>query len=234
MSFLGNLLDKKLPLNLTGFTDWHCHILPGVDDGVKTMEESLSILNLYEDARIQEVWLTPHIMEDIPNTTALLKERFAELKRAYCGSVKLNLAAENMMDSLFMQRLESGDLLPIGEEGKTLLVETSYFNSPVGFRDIIRTIKAKGYFPLLAHPERYEYMNSLDAYRELKDMDVRFQLNLMSLCGHYGPGVREKALKLLSAGMYDLAGTDLHRIKHLEIIRNMKLPARLVKNIGLN
>ena len=59
-----------------GRTDWHCHILPGVDDGFKTMQDSLAALALYERAGILEVWLTPHVMEDIPNTTAFLKERF--------------------------------------------------------------------------------------------------------------------------------------------------------------
>lgn len=62
------------------FTDWHCHLLPGVDDGVQTMEESLQILSLYEQLGVKDVWLTPHIMEDMPNTTSVLKARFEELK----------------------------------------------------------------------------------------------------------------------------------------------------------
>ena len=65
------------------FTDWHCHILPGVDDGVQSMDESLQILAEYERLGVKEVWLTPHIMEDIPNTTEKLRERFIELRTAY-------------------------------------------------------------------------------------------------------------------------------------------------------
>ena len=86
---------------LTGRTDWHCHILPGVDDGVKDMETSLKILSEYEAAGITTVWFTPHIMEDIPNTPAMLRQRFEDLKQAYTGGLNLNLASENMMDSLF-------------------------------------------------------------------------------------------------------------------------------------
>ncbi len=77
-----------------GFTDWHSHILPGVDDGVRTMEEALEILRLYEGLGVKTVWLTPHIMEDTPNTTAHLRERFAELQAAYTGPITLHPAAE--------------------------------------------------------------------------------------------------------------------------------------------
>ena len=137
---------------LHGFIDWHCHILPGVDDGVQTMEEALEILAKYDELGVKEVWLTPHIMEDIPNATQHLKERFIELQAAYKGSVIMHLAAENMIDNLFGERLENNDLLPIGESGSYLLVETSYFNPPMGLYDIIQRIKAKGFFPILAHP----------------------------------------------------------------------------------
>ena len=88
-----------------GFVDWHCHILPGVDDGVQTMDEALHILAAYERLGIREVWLTPHIMEDIPNPTARLRERFTELLAAYKGNVVLNLAAENMLDKIAEGRL---------------------------------------------------------------------------------------------------------------------------------
>ena len=152
-----------------GLTDWHSHILPGVDDGVQTMEESLAILQQYEVLGVKAVWLTPHIMEDIPNTTMRLKERFAELQQAYPGPVALHLAAENMLDHLFEERLESNDLLPIGDAGNRLLVETSYFNPPMNLYETLECIKSKGYYPVLAHPERYVYMGNRD-YRRLKEM----------------------------------------------------------------
>lgn len=202
-----------------GFTDWHSHILPGVDDGVQTLEESLRVLEEYERLGVREVWLTPHIMEDIPNTTAHLRQRFEELQAAYREAVSsptltLHLAAENMLDSLFEERLERNDLLPIGPNGDHLLVETSYFSPPMGMRDILQRVQAKGYHPLLAHPERYLYMTD-HAYWQLKNMGVKFQLNQFSLYGLYGKEARKRALSLWKQGMYDYVGTDLHRLSVL-------------------
>ena len=205
-----------------GFTDWHCHILPGVDDGVQTMDEALQILAEYERLGVKEVWLTPHIMEDIPNTTEKLRERFAELKASYQGSVMLHLASENMLDNLFEERLEKNDLLPIGKDGKHLLVETSYFNPPMGLNNILLRIKAKGYYPVLAHPERYLYMNEND-YQRLKSMNVQFQLNQFSLFGLYGKEPQKRAKALQKLKMYDYIGSDLHTLKVLNNILQIKI-----------
>lgn len=197
-----------------GFTDWHSHILPGVDDGVRTMEEALQILSEYEQLGVKEVWLTPHIMEDIPNTTGYLRERFAELQAAYGGNVTLYLASENMLDNLFEERLEQNDLLPLGKDGKHLLVETSYFNPPMGLQNILLRIKSKGYYPILAHPERYIYMGD-DDYKQLKSMNIKFQFNVFSLYGLYGKEAKKKAQNLQKVGMYEYMGTDLHRLETL-------------------
>lgn len=214
-----------------GFVDWHCHILPGVDDGVQTMDEALHILAAYERLGIREVWLTPHIMEDIPNPTARLRERFAELLAAYKGNVVLNLAAENMLDKLFEERLEQGDLLPLGKDGRHLLVETSYFNPPMGLDSILRRIQAKGYYPLLAHPERYIYMEEND-YARLKSMHIKFQLNLFSLMDLYGKEARKRAKELQSKGMYDYIGTDLHRIAVLNNLLEKRNPSDSWRLLG--
>lgn len=207
-----------------GFTDWHCHLLPGVDDGVQTVEETLRILSLYENLGVKEVWLTPHVMEDMPNTTASLKARFEKLIAVYQGNIALHLASENMLDNLFEERLRKNDLLPLGKCGKHLLVETSYFNPPMGLSNIMLRIKSKGYVPVLAHPERYVYMDEND-YRQLKEMNVMFQLNLFSLVGAYGTGIRKKAGWLMKNGFYNLAGSDTHSLAVLEAaLYKQKLP----------
>lgn len=200
---------------LGGFTDWHSHILPGVDDGIPSMEKSLEVLDYYEKKGVKKVWLTPHIMEDYPNEIEDLKSRFEELTKEYEGEIELRLAAENMLDSLFEERLEKRELLPIGEDGNHLLVETSYFNPPMNFDELLDDVMSAGYYPILAHPERYRYMNETD-YRQLKQRGVLFQTNFMSLVGMYGETARNKAEWLLKNGMIDLTGSDVHRLPALD------------------
>lgn len=209
------MLFPKISSLLNNFIDHHSHILPGVDDGVKKMETSLKVLERYEQLGIAEVWCTPHIMEDIPNTTEALQNRFAELCEAYHGPIKLHLAAEYMMDALFEERLEHGDLLTLGNEGNHLLVETSYFTPPMDMDAILQRIKQKGYYPVLAHPERYVYMGK-DRYIALKDKGIRFQLNLSSLAGAYGSEAKSKARWILKHNYYNLAGSDLHSSRNME------------------
>jgi|MGYP001520966170 tyrosine-protein phosphatase YwqE len=148
-------------------------------------------------------------MEDMPNTTLHLRERYAELQATYSGPIKLHLASENMLDNLFEERLEKNDLLPLGESGDHLLVETSYFNPPMGLNNILLRIKAKGYYPILAHPERYVYMGESD-YQQLKDMGVKFQFNLPSIAGMYDDRIKKKAMLLLKEKAITHIGTDIH------------------------
>ena len=208
--------SRKYALGPSGFfrdwTDWHCHILPGVDDGIRTMEDALKVLSFYADLGVREVWLTPHVMEDVPNTPVGLRSRFAELLAAYRGPIHLHLAAENMLDNLFEERFAAGEVLPLGERGDTLLVETSYYNPPMDLDGLLRRISREGFRPLLAHPERYVYMDMKD-YHRLRENGVEFQLNLFSLTGHYGPEARKKALLLLNKGFYGRTGSDLHRLR---------------------
>ncbi len=197
---------------LAGLTDWHSHVLPGVDDGIKTMDEALEVLRHFDAKGVDTLWLTPHIMEDYPNTTDKLRKKFDELQNAWDGNLKLRLASENMLDTLFEERLANKDLLPIGENADHLLVETSYFSAPMGFDNMIDSIMSAGYYPLLAHPERYTYMNE-DDYKRLREKGVKMQLNYVSLVGGYGETAKKKSIWLLKNGFIDAVGSDVHRLK---------------------
>ena len=159
-------------------------------------------------------------MEDIPNRPVDLEKRFRELTAAYDGSVELRLGAENMMDQLFVERLDADELLPVGDKGDSLLVETSYFTPPANLFAIIDSVFSAGYFPVLAHAERYVYMDD-NHYDRLHGRGVRMQLNLLSLSGNYGKAVTEKAHKLLDRGYYDRVGSDIHRYAQLETLSNL-------------
>lgn len=197
---------------LKGATDAHSHILYGVDDGIGTLEESLATLEFYEKAGLRTLWLTPHIMEDVPNTTEGLRERLEKLKASYKGSIELRLSAEYMLDNLFEERLSAGDLLTHGEGH--ILVETSTWAPPIDLWGVLERIKASGYRPILAHPERYRYMAMSD-YRRLRSLGVVLQLNIPSIVGYYGESVRKKAQWLLRGGYYSMAGSDCHRRRNL-------------------
>lgn len=195
---------------LKGSTDRHSHILFGVDDGIKTLEDSLAVLQYMEGEGIKELWCTPHIMEDVANTTEFLKERFATLQNAYKGSIKLNLAAEYMLDTVFEQRLANRDLLTM--EDDILLVETSTIAEPYNLTGTMQQIMSVGYRPLFAHPERYRFLKEKD-FDQLHQMGVKFQLNLGSITGYYGDAAKKKAEYLLSKGMYWCSGSDCHKLK---------------------
>lgn len=205
---------------LKGASDRHSHILPGVDDGVHTVDEALQCISLYEHAGLKELWLTPHIMEDIPNSSTMLRERFARLCDSYIsesdsfdGKVRLRLAAEYMMDTEFSRRLSEGDILTM--EDNTVLVETSTWAAPTDMLGLLSKACACGYRPLLAHPERYHYMHTSD-YERIHEMGIAMQLNFGSLVGVYGENSKKRALELLKRGYYSCVGSDCHRMKFLD------------------
>ena len=215
---------------LEGFRDCHCHLLPGVDDGVQEIDETMQILDEWETVGVKEVWLIPHIMEDVPNMPEELKKTFEGVMAEYTGHITLHLAAEHMMDGLFLRRLGADEVLPIGTDGTRLLVETSYYIPPMNMEAIIDSIRKNGYDPLLAHPERYQYMEK-DDYRRWKERGVLLQLNLPSLVGAYGPEVQYKAEWLLREGMYDCSGTDTHSEDQMELFLDGIISKKVVKKV---
>lgn len=210
-SFIGGKKQSLLSSAvLNGTVDSHSHILFGVDDGVRTLEESLSILEYEESLGVKEIWCTPHIIEDGLNDHELFKARFEQLNEAYSGPIRLHLAAEYMLDTVFEQRFRDRELLT--HENNTLLVETSAWTPPIGLDKTLRNIQNAGYRPLLAHPERYRYMN-IPSYERLRKLGIHFQLNLPSLVGFYGETAKGKAEWLLEHGYYTEVGSDCHRLR---------------------
>lgn len=226
-----SIFNSKIKVNesgiLQGFTDMHSHLLPGVDDGFKNPEASLKTLSLLEQSGVKEVWFTPHVMEDYPNTPGQLQQKFSTFCSRYTGGLQLHLAAEHMIDSLFQQRLEQPESLLLHQSNE-LLVETSYYNPPYRLQQTLQRIQQLGYYPLLAHPERYQYM-TLDDYRDLHDRGIRFQLNLPSLVGAYGMEAQHKAEQLLTLGFYTRYGLDLHSYNQLEMFLDSKISKKYLK-----
>ncbi len=204
-----NIIESTL---LSGLTDHHTHILPNVDDGVQCVEDALKILEWYEQLGVKSITMTPHIMEDFSlNNAKYLRERFEEFKGQYRGAIELRLGAEYMLDSHFRDHLNSGDMLTIADG--TILVETSYIAEPIDLEGQLKEIMAKGYFVVLAHPERYLYL-TMKNYQRLKEIGVYLQLNIPSVLGGYSESVKQRAEQLLKLNIYSFIGSDIHSFAH--------------------
>lgn len=194
---------------LDGMTDVHCHLLPGVDDGMPSIEKAKEAIKWLEQVGVKEIWLTPHNMEECPkNNRKYLQEQFELFLKECPSGISFHLAGEYMLDMSFYDRLNEN---PCTLGNSFLLVETSYMSAPADFWNMLYKVTLSGYTPIIAHPERYMYMEEQD-YRQLKQKGYLFQLNIMSLCGVYGRLPYEKAMRFLKEGTYDLIGSDLHRL----------------------
>ncbi|MFI3294741.1 MAG: CpsB/CapC family capsule biosynthesis tyrosine phosphatase [Rikenellaceae bacterium] len=231
----GSLFCRSSSLVESGFfgglIDYHSHILPKVDDGAGELSESLAILDRYEALGVERVCFTPHIMDYYDgNCATSLRHAFGEFTAQYQGSIRLHLAAEYMLDSRFEEHLSGGDLLTLSDN--YLLVETSYLYPPLDFWRRLDDIRSCGYFVVLAHPERYVYMDQGDYYR-LQEAGVALQCNILSLLGYYGTQAKKKAEYLLTNNMYRFIGSDLHNIKMLDDrIIAKKLSNRIVDKLN--
>ena len=212
---------------LEGLVDIHNHILPGIDDGAKTIEESLELIRAYEELGIRHFIATPHILPALyPNTSESIHNAHEKLMEALLEQrltgVSIVPAAEHMIDDTFEDLLNQDGVLPL--KGGYLLVEMSYLQPSLNFDEAIIQITKKGLTPVLAHPERYMYLHQTPGkYQEYRQKGILFQLNMLSLGPYYGKDVQKMAHQLLEDGMIDFIGTDTHSMKHLDAIREMQI-----------
>lgn len=217
--------DEGVPEGGAGFrldwmqTDMHCHILPGIDDGAPDVESSLALLEKYLSMGIDRFVATPHIKQSMfPNTPATIHAAWEQLAQA-CLDKGMNLhlqyAAEYYLDEGFLEALQNNTVLPL--PGNYLLIEVSFSRRPlIDLADIARSVLDKGYFPILAHPERYRYWyKNINKFETLKTQGWLLQVNLLSLAGYYGSPEQKMARILLDNELIDFIGTDTHRPDHL-------------------
>lgn len=214
-------------------TDMHSHILPGVDDGSPDVATSLQLMRGLAQMGYDTLIATPHVMADIHrNDKHTIQQAYDQLRQAADEDPslpKLRFAAEFMMDEGFGQLVQQDALIPLADD-RYLLVETPYLHRPLNLESYIFNLRAVGYTPVLAHPERYHYLFDKPAeYERLKELGCLFQVNLLSLMGYYGKAEKEAGTWLLEAGLVDLLGTDLHHEKHLQRLLNFTVDQRLVK-----
>ena len=206
--------------------DMHSHLLPGLDDGAETLEHALGLLRELREGGFRKLVLTPHIMGDFyKNTPEGIRAALTTLREAAAaaglGDVALECAAEYYLDEFLGQKLTNGtEMLSFGGDKRYLLFETSYMNEPLNWQEIVFELKAQGYRPVLAHPERYTYLYGrfADLEKMRQEQGVLFQINLNSLVGYYSPAAQKVAEQLVDGGLVDFVGTDTHHRRHLDTL----------------
>ncbi|MFC6222561.1 tyrosine-protein phosphatase [Hymenobacter artigasi] len=212
-------------------TDMHSHLLPGLDDGAETVEHSLDLLRALRDLGYRKLVMTPHIMGDFyKNTPEGIRAALKLLREAAAAAglqdVALECAAEYYLDEFLGQKLADGtEMLTFGGDKRYLLFETSYMNEPLNLFEIIFEMKAQGYQPVLAHPERYTYLYGRFAEIEKmrRDYGVLLQVNLNSLSGYYSPAAKKVAEQLIDGELVDFVGTDTHHLRHTDTLAQRTL-----------
>ncbi len=225
--------DKhKGSLNLLN-ADMHSHLIPGIDDGAPDIETSLHLIRGMAGLGYTKLITTPHIMWDMyRNERDDILTRLEQLQTAVKNEgidIQLHAAAEYFLDEHLEALLKRNEpLLTIS--GNMVLVEFSMALAPMNLKEILFEMQMKGYQPVIAHPERYTYLEkNKEFYDELKDTGCLFQLNLLAVSGHYGKSSKELANYIIKKGYYDLIGTDLHHDRHLAALHNPVLTETLLK-----
>ena len=229
-----DFLKKKVTIPAL-LTDIHSHLIPGIDDGAQSIEESLTLLRALQKLGYTQVITTPHIMFDAyGNTKTSIREGLQILQDVAQKQnihLKIDAAAEYYLDEGLLPLIQKKDLLLIDQ--KYLLFETSYTHRPQQLEEIIFEILAAGYIPLLAHPERYRYIEEISEFQTIKDLGVEFQVNINSFNGYYGSSAKKNALALSQQGMINFLGSDTHNIKQVENL-SLVFKSKAYKEIYIN
>ena len=199
------------------YVDIHSHVLPGLDDGARTTLESINLVKEMRNLGFNQIIATPHIMSGVwENTEIEIRGSLNYLNGKISCSDKICYAAEYMLDNFLIKKMNNQSLLCLKD--KYLLVELSYLQPPINIFELLFELQLNGYKPVLAHPERYKYyFNNYEQLLKLKNTGCLFQLNLMSVVGHYGEKAKSLASRLLSDNLIDFVGSDIHHKGHLEV-----------------
>jgi protein-tyrosine phosphatase len=221
----------------TVITDMHSHVLPGIDDGAQTVEDSIFLIKKMMSLGIKKIIATPHVMIDyyrndadsIGNALNILK---AALKEQNID-IDIAAAAEHYFDETFEKRIQDRKVFTMGDN--YALFELSFVTPPPNLIHIIQKMKDAGYKPILAHPERYAYMD-IEQMKTIRSWGCDLQLNTISLSGYYGKQSKRIAEEMIDNQMVDFISSDMHHPRHaaaFESTLNMPYLEKLLFNYPL-
>ncbi len=204
--------------------DMHSHFIPGIDDGAKTIEDSVEMISGMAELGYRKVITTPHIMSDYyKNTPEIILGGMENVKRALQKAdvpIAMEAASEYYLDFDFERKLTEEKLLTFGKN--YLLFEISYMNPPDNLFHVIFKMQTMGYKPILAHPERYNFWHTdFQKYEDFVDKGILLQMNINSLSGYYSMGTKLIAEKLIEKKMISFIGTDCHHSGHIKLMKDV-------------
>jgi|SRR5690554_1816275 len=214
------------PLDLRWMSvDMHSHLVPGIDDGSKSLEESVRLIRRLEGYGLKKLIITPHVMTEFyKNTPETIQSGLEALRSELLReniTIALDFAAEYYMDEIFLEKVTSGQqLMTFGKNH--VLVETGFMSRPAMLLESFFQLEMAGYQPVFAHPERYLYLHhDIELLEALADRNISFQLNLLSLTGYYSKPVKKFAERLIDEGLIKLVGTDCHNERYLDHLERL-------------
>jgi protein-tyrosine phosphatase len=215
-------------------TDIHSHLLAGLDDGVQSLAAALEVIQVFGEMGYRKLVTTPHVMSDFyRNSASTILPGIRQLKEYIAGKTEMEVeaAAEYYLDEELIRSVELKErLLTFGKQ--YLLFETNFISEPLQLKEFIFKATSSGYKPVLAHPERYQYM-TLEKAEDLKDRGVLFQLNSLSIGGYYSEPVQRMATKLIDQRWVDFLGSDCHTHAQIEILRQVQKARYYQKALAL-
>lgn len=215
--------------------DMHSHLIPGIDDGSKSMEESLELVKRLADYGLKKIITTPHIMSEYyRNTPEIIGMGLEDLRKSVKNegiSIEIEAAAEYYMDEIFLEKVKSGEKMLTFGDGY-ILVETGFINKPQMLLDTIFQLEMAGFKPILAHPERYQYLiGDKKLQEELIERKLLFQVNLLSFTGFYSKQVKDFGEWLVEKGVVALLGTDCHNTRYLDMLETLPKHQKIYEKI---
>ena len=222
-SRLANIF-KKTEHTLPEFytTDLHSHLIPNIDDGSKSMEQSIEMIKELKNMGFKKLITTPHTMPHrYPNTKEEILNAFAKLQEEVQKQnidIHLQVASEYYYDEHIIELVRAKDLLTFGDN--YVLFELSYTTPAFALEQTVYELFKGGYKPVLAHPERYTYYaSSPKKYHQLKEMGLLFQININSTNDFYGKNAKKAVEYIIDQGMVDFVGSDTHRPNYIESLK---------------
>jgi len=202
--------------------DLHSHVLPAIDDGSQSPEDSIELISRMMELGIRKIIATPHIMADYYKNNATTINAALTLLKQHLAAANMDItieaAAEHYFDEHFLHLIDSGELMLIKD--KYVLFELPFTSKPFNVIGTVQKLTDKGFIPILAHPERYPYL-TLNEATDLKSWGCMLQLNTISLTGYYGKDVKKSAENLVNNNLISFISSDMHHVRHAQAFKNV-------------